>query len=439
VRAGKAHFFNIAFIRDFPEYTPMKASVSAGLIALFVAALFPSSAAAQHDYFRALGSPRQISQVQPLQPDEEEKYNLMIGPVRFSAAAGVGLEWNDNISLSDDDRQSDFIFRPSLNIDSNWQITELNTLRFSIGASYAKYFKHSEFDSRSVLLSPNTELAFTVHVGQVAITLRDRFSYQEDPYDLPVLSDVANYRRFENLASIQADWQATESLKISSGYSHYNFWSRDDEFSQLDRAIDTVYVRPSLQITPAIEVGVHGSVSWVRFKEDVQNDGQNYMIGPFTTIAFSESLSLYVEGGLQRFNFDDGGTILDTDDSSTWYLKSILNHKLSDYFVHRVAFSKTTEVGFDTNFYELYHAEYAADWKLTPSLSVDPTAFYEHYETSGVSPEEANRYGAALGLRYVLTPSITMGADYRFILKDSNIEDADYRQNMVLLSLYYNF
>jgi opacity protein-like surface antigen len=417
----------------------MKASVSAGLIALFLAALFPSTAAAQHDYFRALGSPRQISQVQPLQPDEEEKYNLMIGPIRFSAAAGVGLEWNDNITLSDNDRQSDFIFRPSLNIDSNWQITELNTLRFSIGASYAKYFKHSEFDSRSVLLSPNTELAFTVHVGQVAITLRDRFSYQEDPYDLPVLSDVANYRRFENLASIQADWQATESLKISTGYSHYNFWSRDDEFSQLDRAIDTVYVRPSLQLTPAIEVGVNGSVSWVRFKEDVQNDGQNYMIGPFATIAFSESLSLYVEGGLQRFNFDDGGAILDTDDSSTWYLKSILNHKLSDYFVHRVAFSKTTEVGFNTNYYELYHAEYAADWKLTPSFSVDPTAFYEHYETSGVSPEEANRYGAAVGLRYVLTPSITMGADYRFILKDSNIEDADYRQNMVLLSLYYNF
>lgn len=437
---NKMSVFSVAIRARFSEYTSMKASVRAAFLAGFTLLALAGNVSAQYDFFRYLGSPRQTSAVIPLQPEEEEKYNLMIGPVRFSAAAGVALEFNDNIALSDNDRKSDFIFRPSLSVDANWQISELNTLRFSIGASYAKYFKHSEFDSRSLLLSPNTEVAFTVHVGEVAITLRDRFSYQEDPFDLAVLSNTAVYRRFENLASIQLDWQATQSLKLSGGYSHYNFWSRDDEFSQLDRAIDTVYFRPSLQITPAVNVGINASASLVTFTEDIQNDGKNYMLGPFATIAFSDSLSLYVEGGYQRFDFDSDGEVLDDEDASTWYVKSILNHTVSDYFVHRLAFSKTSEVGFQTNYYDLYHAEYAADWKLTPSFSVDPTAFYEFYETSAeVRPEKAHRYGAALGLRYVLTPSITMGADYRFILKDSNIENADYRQNMVLLSLYYNF
>ena len=68
-----------------------------------------------------------------------------------------------------------------------------------------------------------------------------------------------------------------------------------------------------------------------------------------------------------------------------------------------------------------------------------PTLFFEHYETSGFGGEDANRFGAALGIRYNLTNSITLGLDYRFIWKDSNLEDADYYQNLAFLSLYYKF
>ncbi|MBC7853333.1 MAG: hypothetical protein IAF94_07850, partial [Pirellulaceae bacterium] len=251
----------------------MKASVIWTLLLVCLAFGQPKRAVAQDDYFRYLAAPRFVSQVEPLQTLDEEKYNLLLGPVRFSAAAGVALEFNDNITYADTDRQSDFIFRPSLAVDAAWQLSELNTLRFSLGASYAKYFEHSEFDSRSLLLSPNTELAFTVHIDQVAITIRDRFSYQEDPFDLAVLSGVANYRRFENLVSVQADWQATQSMRITAGYSHYNFWAHDDVFSSLDRSIDTVYLRPSIQVTPAVNVGIHASASWINYSEDEKNDG----------------------------------------------------------------------------------------------------------------------------------------------------------------------
>src|SRR5205823_5042537 len=118
-----------------------------------------------------------------------------------------------------------------------------------IGASYAKYFSHSEFDTRGLLLAPNSEIAMTVHVGQVAITMRDRFSYQEDPWDLPVLSNVANFRRFENLAGVQADWDMNPSVHLTGGYNHYNLWAHDTEFSSLDRAIDTIYARPAVKVS----------------------------------------------------------------------------------------------------------------------------------------------------------------------------------------------
>ena len=211
--------------------------LSVGALIFCFVARSSSSLHAQEAYFREITTPQRLSQVLPLQPEEEEKYNLMLGPVRFGSAVGLGLEWNDNIAYAHTDRKSDFILHPSLTLDATWRITELNTLRFSIGASYAKYFSHSEFDSHSVLLSPNTELAFTMNIGQVALTFRDRFSYQEDPYQFAVLSSVQRYRRFYNEASVQADWQVTESTKLTLGYSHLNVWTFGADYSRGDRRL----------------------------------------------------------------------------------------------------------------------------------------------------------------------------------------------------------
>ena len=121
------------------------------------------------------------------------------------------------------------------------------------------------------------------------------------------------------------------------------------------------------------------------------------------------------------------------------YIKAEIDNRLSDYFNQRLSFSKTIEAGYTSQYYELYHVEYAADWKLTPSLVFDPVLFYEHYQASGGASENGDRFGTDLGLRYVLTPSLTLGADYRFILNNDNIPDTSYYQNLVLLSVFYNF
>lgn len=447
-KAGAARVFDIAKRDRFRQTCPPFTNYSGvfmntffrglALTALSTSILASTLALAQDEYFRELNSPRQIAPVVQLNPQEEDKYNLAIGSLRFNVAAGAGIEYNDNIDLSDDNRRSDFIFRPSLNIDSVWPINEFNTLRFSLGLSYAKYFEHSEFDTRGILISPNSEIALTARVGAVDITFRDRFSYQEDPFDIAVLSRVAKYRRFENLAGIQLDWDVNPALHLTAGYNHYNLWTRDDAFESQDRSIDTLFIRPAVKLSPAITVGGNASVSWVNYQHDILNDGRSYMVGPFVDVALTQTTRFYLEAGYQRFDFDDSGIVTDSEDSNSYYVKTEINNRLTDVFNHRLSFSKTTETGFASNFYDLYHLEYAADWRITPSLVLDPLAFYEHYETSD-NGEEADRYGTALGLRYVLSPSLTLGADYRFILKDSNLENSDYYQNVVLLSLFYNF
>jgi predicted porin len=417
----------------------MKNMKCMSLLAVLVFASVPGTLLAQ-DYFRFVATPERLQQITPPPPEEEERYNFAVGPVRFNVAAGAGLEWNDNITLADHDKKSDLIFRPSVNFDGHWPLSDLNTLRFSLGLSYAKYFSHSEFDSRSILVSPSSTLALTAHVGNIVLTARERFSYQEDPYALPVVSNVATYRRAENTAGLQADWPINDFVNLTVGYEHYNLWAFDDTFKQLSRNVDTIYVRPSYQITPSIRLGVNGSVSFVRFDENIQNDGTSYMVGPFADITLSETTHAFVEVGFQQFDFSGGGTIGDTSSSSTWYAKGEITNQLTEAISQRLIASKTAEVGFGTNFYDLYHVEYGALWKMTPALNFDPSLFYEYYTTSGDGEaEKASRFGAALGLRYALSPTFTLGADYRFLLKSSNLPNSDYTQNLVLLSLYYNF
>ena len=52
------------------------------------------------------------------------------------------------------------------------------------------------------------------------------------------------FRRFENLAGIQADWDVNPYIHLTGGYDHFNIWTLDDTFSEADHSIDTVYVRP---------------------------------------------------------------------------------------------------------------------------------------------------------------------------------------------------
>jgi hypothetical protein len=409
------------------------ALLSAGLL------IAPLLARAQDDYFRDLESPRQIAPVVQLNPEQDTHYNLAVGPVRVNVAAGVGMEYNDNVNLSDHDRQSDFIFRPSLNLDTVWQLSEMNTLRFSLGMSYAKYFNHTEYDSRGILFSPNSELALTVLVGQVSITMRDRFSYQEDPYAIPTISNTAVFRRYENLAGIQADYDVTPEIHLTAGYNHYNLWVIGDTFSEASHSIDTVYLRPSYKVAPTATVGLDASYNYIQYDESTFNNASSVLVGPYLDWSITDSTRFYVEGGYQDYLDEGGGDIGSVGDDNSYYVKTELDNRLTDSFNQRLSFSRTIETGYTSQFYELEHVEYAADWKMTPDLVFDPVLFYEHYNTSGGVSETGDRFGTDLGMRYILTPSVTLGADYRFILNNANGPDSNYYQNLVLLSLFYNF
>ncbi len=139
-------------------------------------------------------------------------YNLLVGPIRFRVTATAGVEFNDNVNFSEWNMQEDFIFRPTVNFNALWPVTQLNTLRFDIGLGYAFYAEHSEYNTNGILLTPGSQLSFDVFVSDFRINFHDRFSLEQDPVDEAALSNVADYGRFQNTAGVSVLWDLNKAV-----------------------------------------------------------------------------------------------------------------------------------------------------------------------------------------------------------------------------------
>ena len=436
--------------------------------------LLAAGTATAQEYFRDFGSSRSSGGIGRLGPgaevflgnnpngiepisdadivQDEKNYNIKIGMLELALSAGVGFEFNDNVALSEFNRQSDIIFRPQFDIEGMIRFSETSRLRLGVGLSYAKYFNHKQYDSDTLLVSPTSAITWTAETGAFKFTIRDRLSYQEDPFGQPTLN-VANFRRWENQAGIQVDWDANQYTKIAVGYDRYDLWAQEPQYSSLDHGINTFFLRPSWQANPNLAFGLNASYSDIQYRQASHADGNSLLVGPFVKWKVNDFTDVYAEVGFQQINFTGStaysivdrltglavGTGQDTDDASGWYAKLEIVNRPTEVLRQKLSFSKTAELGYQSNFYDLYHVEYSLEWAMTEKTSLRPTFFYEYYQTSGPVPEQANRFGAALGIYHIVTDNFTVGLDYRYLVKDSNQNGADYYQNLGMVSLYYKF
>src|SRR5438045_7002728 len=238
-------------------------------------------------------------------------YNLEIGPIKFRFSASLGLEYNDNVNLAEDgsftfssptgpitvrtQSQEDIILRPIINLDALWPITQLNTLRFDIGIGHAFYVDHSNYDTNSILISPGSQLAFDIFVGDFRINLHDRFSLQQDPIAEIALSNVADYGRFENTAGVSVLWDLNQAV-VTLGYDHYNFVSTNSVFDYLDRNAEIVSGTIAFTPSSTMTVGLEGSFVDPYYDQNLLNDSRRYSAGGFIETTITSYLQLSVAG-----------------------------------------------------------------------------------------------------------------------------------------------
>jgi len=401
---------------------------------------------------------------------ENIPYNLQLGPMKLRFSATLGVEYNDNVNLAEDDsaflpspfgpvlatqQQSDFIIRPQVNVNLLWPITQLNTFKLDLGIGYAFYMDHSDYDTNTILLSPGSQLAFDIFVGDFRINIHDRFSLEQDPIAELSLSNVADYGRFQNTAGVSVLWDLNAAV-VTVGYDHYNFISTTDLFDYLDRNAEMVTA--SIAVTPssAMSVGVEGAFVDTYYDQNILNDSVTYSAGAFLETQVTGFVKLRIAGGYQNIDFDNSGLVNDPNDVSDYYANLLLSHRVNTVLTHSLSLGHETQLGINSNFITLNYVRHTANWNILYHTLLSTELFYEDADDSGGTlpantpgpggflfnpfvAEHIHRYGGALSLGYQLTPHVTLGFRYQYTQKDSDQLLRDYSQNRVSVDGTYSF
>ena len=344
-------------------------------------------------------------------------YNLRVGPVKFSADVVGGIEYIDNISYSQVNRESDEVVRLGLNILTVVPLTRLNTLRFDIGVGFVRYIEHPNATSGDVFITPGSQLSLDSYIGDyVKLNFHDAFDIRQDPVDSAELSNVTNFGRFTNTGGVTATVDLHDGLVFTAEYDHFNYVALNDTFDYLDRNADQFAGSVSYQIRPRVFVGVDGGYSITNYTNDGLNNSTGGTVGGFLDATITPYLRVVLHGGYQFASFDQGGNVDqgvynpgDTVDGlpangtfgdryslSTFYYSVTLNNRLNAYLTHSLSLGREADLGLVSNYVKVDYIRYNIAWRALSNLTIgaDGTSRRAGRSTSASPATAATSAGA---------------------------------------------
>jgi hypothetical protein len=328
-----------------------------------------------------------------VQSTDYSRYNLKMGKVLVDAAVSVQAEFNHNVGLSETNEDSDIAIRPQLDLQATWQMTQLNRLNFGITLGYTKYLENDQLDTKSILLSPNSEISFDIFLGKVRLNIHDRFAILQNPVDDISLSQAARFERFLNSVGITLSWPVTAKVNLVAGYDHFTFRSITDDYEYLDRSEEQFSASIAYAPSDILDIGIDATAVSFDYDDNFNNDGFGYSVGPFIETRLSAFTKLRVAGGYQNLDFDSDRLNGDRSNFSGWYATVTVSNRLSDSFTHALHIGREARLGLSVNFLEYNYARYTASWRVNSRLSAAFDVYYEDSQESGGISEEADRWG----------------------------------------------
>ena len=388
-------------------------------------------------------------------------YNMKMGPVLFDVTGSLDTEFNDNIGLTNSNRESDLLITPEIGLGVRWPVTEENTLSLSTSLGYTHYLEHSELDSQDVLVSPNSELAFNLFIGDFKFVFHDDFSYQQDPVNEGAFSNIATFDRFQNDAGVTGVWDLNQTV-LTLAYDYITFIAtqlQDDQGvsvpdpGALDFNAHQVTASAEWHLTSTLAGGIEGAAS-IRNYTDFDGGYTQLSAGPFARMQLTQYLRVQASVGYQTihspFNTVSPGQILPANvyspgfssgTTTGWYADLTFDHQVNQYFIHHLSLGHELELGLLGDQGDVYYANYTASWKVNTFLNLAFTLGYQTVDEQAalVGVSNYSLFNAGVQASFPITKSLSGALIYQFNDKFADDSTQAYRQNEVGLNLTYQF
>jgi len=388
---------------------------------------------------------------------------ILSSPVwaEFKLTPSISLreEYDDNIFLTSDDEEDDFItsIYPSISLSYT---NNLLTLSLDYGVDIRLYVHNPSENETDLANTQRVKLDTTLSMYRDVFFLRVFDEYSRVPIDERRQTAVEN--PFVNMTDLNhllvnpyLEYPLSGTLKMKAGYTYENLQYKDEEGEDAENHLMTGGLTkefsPKLSGTVFYTYSVHN----LKSNEDNEDyDRQDVMFG--MNYQMTQKLSLQGNYGHGWSNYQE----TEDFDSDIWSINAnyLLTEKLSvgaeysqnfgdsvnegayvresaSIYITRAGTVPLTLRGFgqkDDYIVEDREDKSAGvslngDISLTSKITARLTGLYTYYK---FLPEEekVNRYGAGISFDYAIRIT-TISFGYIHNLSDSNIEENDYRNN----------
>jgi hypothetical protein len=369
---------------------------------------------------------------------------LRIGPVTFDVGVGYSLEASDNIRFSEFDRKSDLINRPSVRLGITYPLSRNSRLTLGGQFGYTDYIKHSEFDT--FFITPDSELAYDLRIGDAVVTVYDRFDYSQDVATEAALSGVAEFRRIQNLVGVRAVWRV-DKWTLQGGYGHLNVLGEGESLRYLERSDEELFGRVGYHFHTSGEAGMEASADFSDYVLASQNDSITVSVGPFVSWRAGEAFQVSLRGGVAYSIFEATNSMVAGTDVTSYYVGVDADHHLTRHIAHGCSVRHDIRAGInrDSDYIESTHFDYHLAWAFHRNATLNLALFGEfsedHRVDNAVSAlgETYNQFGVTPEIVYSLTRRFSLSARYAFTMRNSDEMFRSYRENRVALGATYRF
>lgn len=368
-------------------------------------------------------------------------YNLLWGPVAWRFSSGLGMDYDDNIRLSQNP-QGDFIFRPSLNTQMHWPVTLKNSLDVSLGAGYSLYATHS--DLNQFYVNPGSGLSYNVYVGDCVFNLHDRIFITENTYQNPATGGNGNYARLENSAgaSLLAD---LNKVVTQLGFDHVDDVSLGSAQSAPDSTSESWFANAGVLPVPEVTVGVEGGIGLISYSQGQssvpQPDAMQWNAGAFCKAQISQYISGRLDAGYTIYAPANSGAFTNLSSAASLYFQCSISHQVNRFMNYSLTAGRSTDSSFYGQPYDYYFVRLQPNWAFIKNIRLSTPFWWEKgtqlYALGGTS--DFDQFGAGVNISRGLTQKLTGSLGYQFIRETSSQSGLNYTVNIVSLNFSYQF
>ncbi len=377
--------------------------------------------------------------------------NIRLGNLKLDLRGSLTQAYDSNIGLSPSDPQADWITQIGIRLGGEVDLTEINTLRLSIGAEYRKYWHNPQYDSDKnfIILTPETGLEFLFQVGNFDFRLYDDFSLLSDPGDQRFidpnsgaqLTNIVLYNRIRNRVGIDGIWTINPYWSANAGVSRLDIVPLDSEFRDLQR--HSYIGSVGLTHNMAANLDVYGLVSTSidRWRTNFQPNSSSWSTGAGANWQPTDFLESEVFLAWTHRSFSANGTNQDPTRDAQGVTGNIsLTHLINPILQHSIRYGRNIDLGSVSNDVAVQFAEYRIDYSGFERSDIFVGVLWnEGAESGGVSPERYNRWAFRTGLGYPLSRQLAFSAFLEHTFRDSNLPSRNFSRNLASVTLTYDF